>query len=93
MAGWLAHKPTSLGLVPLVGPEWRQLPLGSSRLSNSLMADRVNYVPVNGKPVKPDWGGLRAPRARQRAAYAQQKGKGISEARKQELLLDGEEVD
>ncbi|CAK0899969.1 unnamed protein product [Prorocentrum cordatum] len=93
MGGWLAHKPTDRGLVPLVGPAWRQFPLGSSRLSNSLMADRVNYVPVHGKPEKPDWGQLRALRARQRAAYVQQKGQGISEDRKQELLLDDEEID
>ena len=33
MGGWLSHRPTQKGLVPLEGDDWQDLPLGSSRLS------------------------------------------------------------
>ena len=78
MAGWLAHRPTPHGLVPYVGPGWRNYPLGSGRLSH-VIKDRMTMVPLNGKPPKPDWTQLRDLRRRQRMAYVQQAYKNISQ--------------
>ena len=79
MGGWLAYRPTPDGLVPYVGPDWRDYPLGSSRLSRDVMQTRLAMVPLNGKPAKPDWNELRDLRRRQRMAYVQQQGNKISE--------------
>ena len=78
MGGWLAHRPTPHGLVPYVGPDWRNYPLGSSLLSPDVTQKRMAMVPLNGKPAKPDWKELRDLRRMQRKTYVRRRRK-ISE--------------
>ena len=88
MAGWLSHKPTQAGLVPLVGPEWRDYLLGSSRMSTEVIHKRMSMVPLGREVPPPDWSQLQALRRRQRLAYVQNRGNAISDDRKRELLSD-----
>ena len=62
--GWLSHRPTIDGLETYHGSDWDMFPLGSSRLSTDLIAQRLTLVPANGCPLPPDFRVLRGLRRR-----------------------------
>ena len=55
-----------------MGEQLSEYPLGSSRLSQELIAQRFDWVDKNGLPKAPDWNELRDIRHRQNLVAASQ---------------------
>ena len=70
MGGWAAYKRTAAGMVPAIGEAYREFPLGSSRIRQSLIEKRFDWLDADGRPLKPNWNDLRDIRLRQEAEAA-----------------------
>ena len=82
MGGWTAYRPTPSGLKPALDSAHRDCPLGSSRLSPELIAQRFDWVDQAGLPIRPDWSELTAVRRRKTVGFGRKKKAVGSERRK-----------